>query len=155
MRSGSDPAQRIGDRRLDLGVALAEEEGADGDQDHRPQRGDAELRPRRPEVLAVRPIVTETTWLAASGSHRMMSLCHSVGSVFSRIGMMNIRAITIAIVPAVCRTIEPTPYAISATSVTNSAVPMIAASTVDGWIRVPASDHQAAVGGVELPTGLF
>ena len=46
--------------------------------------------------------------------------------------MMNSRAITIAIAPAVCRTIEPTPYAISATIVTNSAVPMIAVSTVDG-----------------------
>ncbi len=45
---------------------------------------------------------------------------------------MNSSAITIAIAPAVCRTIEPTPNAISATIVTNSAVPMIAASTVDG-----------------------
>ncbi len=40
----------------------------------------------------------------------------------------------IAIAPAVCRTIDPTPKAISATSVTYSAVPMIATSTVDGWI---------------------
>ena len=47
---------------------------------------------------------------------------------------MNISAITIAIVPAVCRTIEPTPNAISATIVTNRAVPMIAVSTVDAVI---------------------
>ena len=64
----------------------------------------------------------------------MMSQRQSFGSVCSRIGTMNSSAITIAIVPAVCRTIEPTPNAISATIVTNSAVPMIAVSTVDAVI---------------------
>src|ERR1700733_5588674 len=80
------------------------------------------------------PTVTDTTWFAASGRNRMRSKCQLSGSVCSRIGTMNISAITIAIVPAVCRTIEPTPNAISATIVTNSAVPMIAVSTSDAVI---------------------
>src|ERR1700722_3392258 len=79
-------------------------------------------------------IVVETTWLAASGRNRMMSKRQLSGSVCSRIGTMNRNAMTIAIVPAVCRTIEPTPNAIRATIVTNSAVPMIAVSTVDAVI---------------------
>src|SRR5580700_9372354 len=94
-------------------------------------------------------MVTETTWLAASGRNRMMSKCQLLGSAFSRIGMMNITAITIAIAPAVCRTSAPTPYAMSATRVTNSTVPMIAASTVDGWMvsqlvttRLPPRVHR-------------
>ena len=50
------------------------------------------------------------------------------------IGSTNIRPIAEVIAPAVCRMIAPRPKAISATTVTNSAVPMIAASTVAGVI---------------------
>src|SRR5580693_8149030 len=84
--------------------------------------------------LVLSPMVTETTWFAASGRNRMMSQRQSLGSACSRTGMMNSAAITIEIVPAVCRTIAPSPNAMSATSVTNSAQPTIATSTVDGWI---------------------
>src|SRR6202042_1745786 len=70
-------------------------------------------------------------------------------------------AITVAIVPAVCRMTEPTPNEISATSVTNRAVPMIAASTVDGWMTSQAvtvitrspEGHLMAPGGAPGPAG--
>ena len=55
------------------------------------------------------PTVTETTRLAASGRNRMMSQRQSSGSKPSTIGITNTSATMIAIAPAVCRTIEPTP----------------------------------------------
>ena len=52
------------------------------------------------------------------------------------IGSTNIRPITEVIAPAVCLMIAPRPNAISATAVTNSAVPTIAVSTVPGEITI-------------------
>ena len=64
---------------------------------------------------------------------------------------MNRKAITIVIVLAVCLTIEPTPYAISATIVTNSAVPMIAVSTVEAVITSMPEKVAVQLPGPPLP----
>ena len=57
-------------------------------------------------------------------------------------GSTNIRPMAEVIAPAVCRMIAPRPKAISATTVTNTAVPITAASTVPGEIvAVPWKRH--------------
>src|ERR1700678_2812601 len=101
--------------------------------------------------LALPGMVTETTWLAASGRNRMMSQRQLLGSACSRTGMMNSAAIAIAIAAAVCRTIAPKPNARIATSVTNSAQPMIASSTVDGGITSVPENCTVQPGGSPPP----
>src|SRR5215469_1442441 len=94
------------------------------------------------------PTVTESTRPAASGKNRTMSQRHVSGRSCTMTGMTNIRPIAEVIAPAVCLMIAPRPNAISATTVTNSAVPMIAVSTVPGEITmVPLN--------VTLPAGPF
>ena len=66
--------------------------------------------------------------------------------------MMNSRPITVAIAPAVCLTIAPMPNARIATSVTNSAQPMIASSTVDGWITSMPENCNVILGRPAAPT---
>src|SRR6516164_2724683 len=92
--------------------------------------------------------VTESTRPAELGKNRMMSQRQVSGRSCTMIGMTNIRPIAEVIAPAVCLMIAPRPNAISATTVTNSAVPMIAVSTVPGEITmVPLN--------VTLPAGPF
>src|SRR6516164_8858237 len=94
------------------------------------------------------PTVTESTRPAASGKNRMTSQRQVFGRSCTMTGMTNIRPIAEVIAPAVCLMIAPRPNAISATTVTNSAVPMIAVSTVPGEITmVPLN--------VTLPVGPF
>ena len=62
----------------------------------------------------------------------MMSQRQVSGRIWMMIDSTNSRPITELIAPAVCRMIAPRPKAISATTVTNSAEPMIAMSTWPG-----------------------
>jgi len=82
-------------------------------------------------------MVFDSTRPAASGKNRMTSQRQVSGrATWMMIGSTNIRPITEVIAPAVCRMIEPRANAISATTVTNSAEPMIAVSTVLGEITI-------------------
>src|ERR1700757_669782 len=91
-------------------------------------------------------MVTEITRPAASGKNRMMSQRQVFGRTWTMIGTTNIRPITEVIAPAVCLMIAPRPNAISATTVTNSADPMMAVSTVSEEITVvPRNDTECGV----------
>src|SRR5215470_9667794 len=81
-------------------------------------------------------MVTESTRPAASGKNRMMSQRHVSGRICTMIGSTNNRPNAAVIAPAVCLMIAPRPNAISAATVTNSAQPMIAVSTVPGEITM-------------------
>src|SRR5690242_1773377 len=97
------------------------------------------------------PTVTESTRPAASGKNRMMSQRQVSGRSWMMIESTNIRPMAEVIAPAVCLMIAPRPKAISATTVTNTAVPITAASTVpDEIVRVP---WNVTTGGPLPPAG--
>src|SRR6516162_9935042 len=89
--------------------------------------------------------VTEITRPAESGMNRTMSSCQFCGRKFVMIGMTNITAMTMVMAPAVCRTIAPMANAIRPTTVTNSALPMMARSTFgsDSVALAPVLDSNA------------
>src|SRR5512142_2226146 len=91
------------------------------------------------------PTVTESTRPAASGKNRTMSQRQLLGRSWMRTGSTNIRPMAEVIAPAVCRMIAPRPKAISVTTVTNTAVPITAASTVPG--EIVAVPWNVTVGG--------
>src|SRR6516162_4343746 len=89
--------------------------------------------------------VTEITRPAESGMNRTMSPRQLSGRRFVMIGMTNITAMTMVMAPAVCRTIAPMANAIRPTTVTNSALPMMARSTFgsDSVALAPVLDSNA------------
>src|SRR5215471_6635416 len=89
--------------------------------------------------------VTEITRRAESGMNRTMSSRQFCGSRFVMIGMTNITAMMVVMAPAVCLMIAPMANAIRPTSVTNSALPMMARSTFgsDSVALAPVLDSSA------------